>query len=357
MHIAIGYRWFPTAAGGHLETALRGLGHTVTYVGLPTPDRAGYDSTVPVPALLRTLRPAVDLYLWVDPAGRYFPPGLEAAPAPTACYLIDVHLGHWREQAARFFDYVFIAQHDYVPRFRAATGRDNVAWLPLAAAPEVHRPHPELPKRYDVGFVGNLALAHRGTARARRLALLAWHFTLNDYTRAYTPAEVGEVYSQSRLVFNTSIAGDVTMRLFEGAASGALVLTDAAANGLETLFTVGEELAVYRDDADLVAQVRHFLAHPEARERMALAGHRRVLAEHTYAHRMQRLVARVTDPAQPRTAALRQAAPAEIAAARQKVLTHLHMLDSLFDEARAAGHGPWRRWRATAPAWLRRLLR
>ncbi len=102
MHVALGYRWFPTAAGYHLERALRSLGHTVTYVGLPYAGRPGYDGTVSIGELFATLPEKPDLYLWIDPAGRYFPPGIENLPIPTACYLIDVHLGHWRLQAARF---------------------------------------------------------------------------------------------------------------------------------------------------------------------------------------------------------------------------------------------------------------
>jgi len=40
--IALGYRWFPTAAGYHLERALQALGHTVTFVGLGESERCGY---------------------------------------------------------------------------------------------------------------------------------------------------------------------------------------------------------------------------------------------------------------------------------------------------------------------------
>lgn len=40
MKIALGYKWFPTAAGYHFERALRELNHDVTYVGLNTPERA-----------------------------------------------------------------------------------------------------------------------------------------------------------------------------------------------------------------------------------------------------------------------------------------------------------------------------
>lgn len=76
MHIAIGYRWFETAAGYHIERALQALGHRVTYVGLPCASRPGYDSAVPLPDLFAAWPAPPDLYLWVDPAGRYFPPGI-----------------------------------------------------------------------------------------------------------------------------------------------------------------------------------------------------------------------------------------------------------------------------------------
>lgn len=355
MHIALGYRWFPTAAGYHLERALQALGHTVTYIGTPCPSRPGYDTTVPVSELIANLPQPPDLYLWVDPAGRYFPPGIEDLPIPSACYLIDVHLGHWREVAARFFDAVFIAQKDYLERFRRAVGHEQVYWLPLAAAPDVHRDH-GLPRIYDVGFVGNIALGHRGTPRARRLKLLADRFHTNDFYRPYMPEEVGQVYSQSRIVFNCSIAGDVTMRLFEGTACGALVLTDRVANGLDELFDVGREIVVYRDDDDLLEKVAYYLAHEEEREAIARAGQRRTLTEHTYPHRMARLLEVVTAPGFRPLAPMRGASPKERWAARREVYIHLQMLDALLDAARATGYGPARRLWAALPCLLRRLF-
>src|SRR5512135_2407288 len=139
MHIAIGYRWFLTSAGFHIERALQAEGHTVSYVGLPCPDRPGYDNSVSISEIIQQLRQWPDLYLWIDPAGRYFPSGIEDLPIPTACYMIDVHIGHWLQQAARFFDAVFIAQRDYLYSFKQAVGHNQVYWPPLAAAGDVHR--------------------------------------------------------------------------------------------------------------------------------------------------------------------------------------------------------------------------
>lgn len=355
MHIAIGYRWFETAAGYHLERALLASGHMITYVGLPAAQRSGYDQNVPLPAILAALPQPVDLFLWIDPAGGYFPTGLEDCPVPTACYLIDVHLGHWREHAARFFDAVFIAQHDYVDRFRQAVGHDQVYWLPLAAASDVHRPL-DRPRTLDVGFVGNLALAHQKTARARRLQLIAQRFKTNDFYRPYTPADVGDVYSQSKIVFNTSIAGDVTMRIFEGTACGALVLTDSIANGLDQLFEIGREIVVYQDDADLLDKIAYYLAHDDEREQIARAGQQRTVKEHLYTHRVQQILETCMTSAFQRCASMRQADQVTRVKARLEVYTHLQMLDAVFDMTRAAGYHPLQRAWTALPCLIRRIV-
>ncbi|MCS7252358.1 MAG: hypothetical protein NZ572_08085 [Thermoflexus sp.] len=73
MHIALGYRWFPTAAGYHIERALRALGHTVTYVGLPCGQRPGYDTTVPLDEIIAALP---------EKRGAISPPGSNACRFP-----------------------------------------------------------------------------------------------------------------------------------------------------------------------------------------------------------------------------------------------------------------------------------
>jgi len=355
MRIAIGYCWFPIALGYHLERALLELGHEVTYVGTPSPHRAGYDQTVPLNELVQHLATLPDLYLWVDPGGRYFPPGIEDLPIPTACYLVDVHLGHWREQVARFFDGVFIAQKDYLPGFRRAVGHDQVHWLPLGAAPDVHR-RLDLPRIYDVGFVGNISYAHRSTPRARRLKAIAARWRTNDFYRHYTPDEVGQVYSQSRIVFNTSIAGDVNMRVFEGTASGALVLTDSIANGLGELFEIGREIVTYKNDADLFDKIAYYLDHEDERQAIAQAGYDRTHTQHTYAHRMKWLLERVTDPSFRRVAPMRGADESKQWVARREVYTHLYALDAILDASRRRKRGALQRAWDVLPCFVRRLI-
>jgi len=356
MHVALGYRWFPTAAGYHLERAFAAIGADVHFIGVSDHGRAGHGETTSLLRIFEAMDTPPDFFLWIDPAGRYFPLDIEASPIPTACYLIDVHLGKWRFEVARFFDVVFVAQKDYVEPLRTRLGHQQVYWLPLAAADDVHFDH-QVARVYEVGFVGNLARAHEKTSRRRRLQRLHKHFTMNDWSRSYTPAEVGAVYSRSKIVFNTSIAGDVTMRIFEGAACGALVLTDAVRNGLEELYRPGEEIVIFVDDDDLLEKVRYYLAHEAEREAIARAGQARTLAQHTYRHRAQSIleVMRAADLRQ--NAPMRAASTAERSAVRRKIYTHLHMLDAIFDLEKAGGAHPLLKlWRAL-PCLARRILR
>ena len=205
----------------------------------------------------------------------------------------------------RFFDLVFVAQKDYVATYRQVVGHDQVYWLPLAG-----RPRRAPPSRPAAAVRRRLCRQRRRrhkrtNSRMRRLELLSARYHTNDVFAPTPVEEVSRIYSQARIVFNTSIAGDVTMRVFEGTASGALLLTDSVQNGLDELFEIGKELVVFGDDEDMLAKVDYYLAHEEERAAIAAAGYRRTHADHTYQRRVQQVVATVTAPgnAHGRTAA------------------------------------------------------
>jgi hypothetical protein len=353
MNIAMGYRWFSTSAGYHLERAFSSLGFDVKYVGVSSAERPGYDSNVYLPKIIDSFHGKPYFYLWVDPAGPYFPLGIENLSILTACYIIDVHLGKWRQEVAKFFDVVFIAQKDYVDKYRKVLGHDQVFWLPLAAAADVHK-QLDLPRIYDVGFVGNISVAHRNTQRLRQLKLIAENFRTNDFYRFYPPEEVGQVYSQSRVIFNTSIAGDLTMRIFEGTLCGALVISDSAKNGLNELFHVGKEIVLYNND--FLEKIHFYLAHDNEREQIAVAGQKRALQEHTYHHRVKTIVNYLTQPTLQKHAPMRNASSQEKAMSRHTIYTHLHMVDTILDIAKEQKLGPLGRFVKVLPALGRRLI-
>jgi spore maturation protein CgeB len=223
--------------------------------------------------------PHVDMIFVVEPVRRRF--DFRKFDAPTAYYAIDNHLAfkqHIRDVRVQDYDFVFVAQKDYIPKYQEA-GCEKVYWLPLACDPEIHKKW-NLPMTYDVAFVGNIA---PGSERDRLLRELARKYNVNVSSRFLH--DMAKVYSRSKIVFNKSVAGDLNMRVFEAMSCGRLLLTDRIANGLEELFVDKKHLVIYDDLADLIEKVEYYLRNADERERIATQGQKEVHQKHTYLHR------------------------------------------------------------------------
>lgn len=218
---------------------------------------------------------------------------IERLACPTAYVSVD----SWHDSSefinARPYEHVFVAQHEFVEWFRAA-GCGNAHWLPLACDPLVHSPV-DAAKEYDVAFVGSCSrILH--AERVERLAKLAQQFTvlLRD---GLSELEMRGELARGRLAFNSSVAQDVNMRVFEVMAMGLPLLTnrDAACNGLFELFDDRKHLIAYDDDTLLeVAQV--YLQDAEARSKIAQKGRHEVISKHTYTHRAKQIIDTVLTP-------------------------------------------------------------
>jgi spore maturation protein CgeB len=75
-------------------------------------------------------------------------------------------------------------------------------------------------------------------------------------------------------------------RVFEAAGAGACLITDVF-EGVEEFFEPGEEILVAHDGAEVAEHVRSLT--PARAKQMGDAALRRVLAEHTYDHRAEKL--------------------------------------------------------------------
>ena len=225
-----------------------------------------------------------DLYLWVESVPGHYPVNLSVLSCPKACYLIDSHLNlSTHLEWASGFDYVFIAQREYLQAFRHRG--HNVHWLPLGCDPEIHRNH-DVILRHEVGFVGSV---RQGSRRERLLLRLAQSFAL-EYKRCFWD-DMARHFSASRLVFNDALKNDLNMRVFEAMSCGALLLTDLARNsGQDVLFRDGEEYALYRDGS-IVDVARFYLENEELRRQVADRGRTLVHNAHTYHHRVEDLLA------------------------------------------------------------------
>lgn len=287
-------RYFDDAARAHFEVTTTGFRipeEVLAYWGFegPPPPYAGADVPTelraPYADILRALPDGYtpDIFLWIDSGPEQIEPDLHLVPAPKAAYLIDTHVTpRLRLEMARKFDLVFMAQKAQVNLFRAE-GIANAHWLPLACSPDLHAVG-ACDRHFDFAYVGSLS-NEEGDRRRRLFGDLSARFPNCFVGRAW-PEDMARIYAQSKIVVNACFRRDVNMRVFEAMAAGALLITDEA-EGLGDLFTDGEHLVVYHDDAGLPALVERYLNDHEARERIARAGQALVLREHTYEKRME----------------------------------------------------------------------
>lgn len=225
-----------------------------------------------------------DLLLWIESVFGYFPQNLHKLKIPKACYLIDNHLNlEWHLKWAQLFDYVFIAQIEYIDAFKSA-GCKNVYWLPLGCDTEIHKKTTET-KLYDVGFVGSV---FPGTRREKLLNKINEKINVH-YERCFW-LDMSDVFSKSKIVFNNAINNDLNMRLFEVMSTGSFLLTDLAKNSAQDiLFTDKVDYGLYEDD-NIIDKVLYYLNNEKEREEIAKNGQRKVHKAHQYAHRADDLL-------------------------------------------------------------------
>lgn len=218
---------------------------------------------------------------------------------------------YWRRIAPEYDVFFHIQTAEFGRRLREAGAR-HVHYLPVAADPEVHRPV-QLSDEQRARYGSDISHMGAGYRNRRRffLNLLDCQFklwgsdwdgapglrgVLQENGRRVDTGETVLIYNASRINLNLHSSsytdgvnphGDfVNPRTFEIAACGGFQLVDRRSL-LPDLFTEGEEVAVFDDVASCRAQIDHFLAHPDQARRIAEAGRERVLAQHTYRHRME----------------------------------------------------------------------
>jgi spore maturation protein CgeB len=198
-----------------------------------------------------------------------------------------------------------------VNAYRAVGARDCVP-IYNALDPDTHHPvQPDSRFAADLGFLGNRLPDREARVEqffldaARRCGGATFLLGGNGWQDKPMPANVryvGHVYTRDHNAFNCSTTAVLNIsrdsmarygfspatRVFEAAGAGACLITDAW-EGIETFLEPGTEVVVANDGAEVAAQVGA-LTRDQAR-RIGEAARRRVLAEHTYDHRVRQVTA------------------------------------------------------------------
>ncbi|HAV42826.1 TPA: hypothetical protein DCX15_02255 [bacterium] len=104
--------------------------------------------------------------------------------------------------------------------------------------------------------------------------------------------ELPRLFTASKINLNlttTPIKTSLTQRPFDVLACGGFVLSDYRQD-IQSLLEIDKEIVYFRAEEELKEKIDYFLKHPRERREIAKRGQRRVLGEHTYKYRMERLV-------------------------------------------------------------------
>jgi spore maturation protein CgeB len=218
----------------------------------------------------------------------------------------------WLEQPDELmaaYDHVLLVDRAYVETAQVRVPHARVAYLPQCCDPDIHKTIALTPaerQRFgnDVCFVGSMypyraqLLAGLGDldlgiwgnywSHADDLALRTSYRGREAYG-----IEKTKVFNASKIVLNTHHPQAIratNLRTFEVTGCGGFLLVDRRED-LMRLYREGEEFVAFEGKDDLRNKIEYYLSHPDEREKIGRQGQRRAYAEHTYARRLNELLA------------------------------------------------------------------
>lgn len=226
------------------------------------------------------------------------------------------HDDTWRENYTIFwaahFDF-FTTPDSFSLRKYHALGLNQVLFFPYGCNEILYRKM-DLPKVHDVSFVGRWHPYRQWLVNRIKKAGISieargpgWKGGMVDHD------EMVKLFNQSKINLNLSnsaswdarylctspsalidrvrsrkVIEQLKARHFEINGCGGFQLSYYVA-GLEKLYLIGEEIAIYGAPEDLIEKIRYYLQNEDIRESIAGAGYKRTLSEHTFSNRFTEL--------------------------------------------------------------------
>jgi spore maturation protein CgeB len=224
---------------------------------------------------------------------------------------------YWKDLAesiSSYYDYFFMIDNKEVLE-EVKIKSSRVECLPLGCDPDIHKSMKLTGggiKEYgsDICFVGTVVPNRETILEAMTdFDLSIWGPSANIFGpwlkensglkkryrgREVHGEEVVKVYNASKIILGIhglygSRLFSVTPRLFEATGCGAFYLVNEQPQ-IYDLYNVGEEVICYKDAKELTKLVEFYLQHPKERNLIAKKGQQRAYSEHTYLHRMKKLI-------------------------------------------------------------------
>lgn len=221
-------------------------------------------------------------------------------------------------RTARLFDYIFTTDADMVSKYKKMNKDKIVHSLQFAANPIIHNPILKEKKRKKISFAGSY-YSNRHIERKKDMddvLKVAKEFGLDIFDRNYEKNkenknsdfsfpkefqenivgtlkyhEIDKAYKSYRIVLNVnSVKYSPTMfsrRVFESLACGTPVVSSYSV-GLKKTF--GDLVTIYEDEVQFRKELEQLMTNDILYKRKSIEGIRNVMNNHTYKHRMEKIL-------------------------------------------------------------------
>lgn len=206
----------------------------------------------------------------------------------TGAWLIDLLLTRdWRAGELGVVDDIFLAV-GYLPD-TLKPFKDRTTIMFQACDPVLHRRIPDIPQEYDFVMSGSMG-EDCYTERRRVYDVMKEKYTHKDYGKNHKPEAYVQNINAARVQFIRSMGdkdhvGEIAQRFFECVGIGT-VLTNYTPDIEHTGFVDGYDVMTYSEDGEMIEKMDYLLKHPHIREKMAERSRKKMLAYHTYEHRL-----------------------------------------------------------------------
>jgi spore maturation protein CgeB len=235
----------------------------------------------------------------------------------TFCFFHD---DTWRVEYSRYwaqhFDYFSTPDLHGETKYREI-GLSNAIYFPFGCNEEIFRKL-EVPKKYDVSFVGGWHPYREWLIEQIRKAGVSVEVVGYRWPKGEIDQEgMVRLFNESRINLNLSNSASwdlrylassprafinrlrskknieqMKARIFEVNGCGTFQLSYYV-EGLANCYDIDREIGVYTDMDDLLEKVKFYLTHEALRESIASAAHKRTVNDHSYVQRFQTVFQRM----------------------------------------------------------------
>lgn len=221
-------------------------------------------------------------------------------------------------------DHLFTVDSSMLEQYRQ-TKRQNVHFLPLGADESIFYPQ-NSSYVFDLSFIGALfpsrinyiktlfsesskygyscKVFSHSIVTSNAVPLIDETIRKNVEFRTFPnflfPDQAALIYNQTKLNINLHRDPPAIKplspneRTFNVAACNAFQLIDDTRPDLAKLFEIGKEIVTFHDEKDLAEKASYYIKHEQERKQIAGAAYHRVLAEHTYRHRINKILSMIS---------------------------------------------------------------